>query len=286
MITVSSYSRTQKLIMLTSRRGRGVSSVLVLLILAVPAAFVTILLPAITPTETWYIAAVDTTLISIFLIWRLIVLTGNALRQMQARPNIARMVGGDHLIHWLYSPEEWQRFAEIEYRRDREVSQSFITLRQGVIGSILFGGLVTGVLLAINASEAAKPGGRPPYPADALLLIIPLAVGMPLAITVFQIVSLYLGDRRSDYQRRRRVPEIYVNQQGVNGLPTGYMPLPARNTRVTVNADESVIEIEITKIYYSKGGAYPQVKVERLLIPQGKEAEARGLHRYFPKSRL
>ncbi len=282
MTPVQPYSRTQKLVILMSRRGRGISPLLILLILAIPVAFVTFVLPAAGPTPVWYVVAVDTTLASIFLFWRLIVLTGNALRHMRARPNIARMLAGDYLLHWHYDPEMWQRFAESEYRRDRDISRSFVTLRQGAIGSVLFGGFVACAMLAVNITETAKAGGKAPYSADFLLLCIAIAFALPMAVILLQMFNLYLGDRHSDRQRRKRVPEIYLNRQGIYGLPGGYMVLPAKSTKIRVEPGElSVLKVEVTRTIYSKNGAFPQIKVERIFIPRDQLPEAQGIGGYF-----
>jgi len=276
------YSRTQKLVMLTSRRGRGLSPLLALLILAVPIAFMTFVLPPAGSTPLWFIVAVNTTLVSIFVIWRLTILAGKALRHMQARPNIARMLAGDYLLHLQYDAQEWERFAESEQQRDRDISRGFVTLRDGAIGSILFGGLVTGTLLAVTITETAKPGGKAPYPANFLLLFIAVAVVLPIALTLFLRANLQLGDRHSDHQRRKRVPEIFLNRKGVYGLPGGYMALPAKRTKIRLEPGELfMLEVQVTTMSYSKNGAFPQLRVERLLIPHDQIVHAQGIVEYF-----
>lgn len=267
---------------MTARRGRSFSPLLVVLLLALPASIVTFGFPALVPTETWYALTIDITLISLFVVWWLFILIGKSARRIQAQPNIRRLLSDDYLLHWQYNVEEWERFAAHEYRRDRCLSRSFTSLREGVIGSVLFGSLVTAVLLLINSSEASKPGGHAPYPPQALALTLPIAFGLPLLVTVLQILNLYLGDQRM-HQQRRRLPEIYLNDKGIYGLPGGYLALPPKNTKISLETgDLPILLISMTTMTSSKAGRHPRTVIERLLIPHGHEAEAQ----QFAASRL
>lgn len=268
----------QALLLLSERRQRNFPIVMALGLLAIPFVFVTVAMPLLWPVDLWFVIAMDVTFVAIFILWRAYVGIGDWINATRTRPNIKRLLAGETLIHWTYSADELQRFAEQEYRRDRRISGAFMPFWTTFFGSLIFAVMVGGVMLLVNSSESSSGSSGGAIPGEAVALAAAVAFAIPFFYMAFQWITMFLGDRKVAAERRNTL-EIRLNASGLLGAPGGYIPLDPEKLTFSVAVEDGMPLLLVKWEQALTGRMFNLTvnKVERVLIPRGREEEAQAL---------
>jgi hypothetical protein len=173
-----------------------------------------------------------------------------------------KILSGEELVvHWTYSPEEWRRYAEAEYGRDRQLKFILFCI---VAGFALF----FGVLFLIFGGD----GGR---------VVFFVMLGLIALIGGVAALSVTLA-RRSNESRlgEARISRIgvYLNRDLHNWNMVG-----ARLDDVSLVREESLL-VAFTYSYPSRTGR--QSTTVRVPVPEGREGEAERVVAYFTQGTL
>lgn len=268
----------EALALMSQRRPRDFPMILALALLAIPVVLVTVAMPLLWEVELWYVLIMDLAFVAVFLIWRASIAIGKGFGALRSRSNIQRLQAGDTLIRWTYSADEWQRFAAHEYRRDRQISAAFMPLWSTLLSSLVFAGFVAGVMLFVNSSESSATGSGDVIPPAAIAGLAALAFAIPLFYKAVQSANLFLGDRQRAAERTSP-PEILLNANGLLGAPGGYLALePDEVAFDTVEEDGMpLLLIHWRQTLSGRVFNLSVTRVERLLIPRGREADVQAL---------
>ncbi len=271
--------------LMAQRRPREFPVILALVLLAIPVILVTVAMPLLWQVELWYVLIMDLTFVAIFLIWRAYIAIGKWFSRVRSRSNIQRLQAGDALIRWTYSADEWRHFAAHEYRRDRRISGAFMPLWSTLLSSVIFAGIVAGAMLLANSSETSGTGTGDVIPREAIAGVAALAFAIPLFYKAVQSANLYLGDRQIAAERTFP-PEILLNAAGLLGAPGGYLALDPEETAFET-AEEDGIPLLLVHWRHTLSGRMFNLsvsKVERVLIPRGRESDALALVKKSPST--
>lgn len=168
----------------------------------------------------------------------------------KADTQLATFRGGNHLAHWTYSAEEWQRFSIAERERSRKQGMWY------VLGFALAGGLLVGPLLMEQVGLVALP----------LFAAAGAAVGWGILAAV----------RRSE-ELRDRTLTVYEAFIGPDSAYCGgrYFAWTGLGTRLDgmefLPGDPNALQVTFS--VQSKGGRTPYHY--RIPVPAGREDEAR-----------
>ncbi len=159
----------------------------------------------------------------------------------------------NHLVHWNYAADEWARFEEAEWQREKRDVRIFPIL---------------GLVIALVVAALAYLGSRDP--------IVTLA-----AFAIFAVIGLLVtlqtwGVARWRYLRRHRAGgDVYISTTGVL-QPRGYLPYTGFNLRLTVAevepGDPDTLRLQVSS--YTEDALTRSSDI-RIPVPYGREDEAR-----------
>jgi hypothetical protein len=157
--------------------------------------------------------------------------------------------GKNQLAHWKYTPAEWKKYADEEYKR--ESSDKMMLFYVLVVISVL---VCFGLIILADDKEAA-------------LMVSAFMFGL----IVFIRLLIYFTTRNTYKQNRDSVGEVYIGRNGVliNKSFHSWNFL-SRLEDVRITNDNKIIEFEYSSI--SKQGR--DYSVARAPIPEGREQEA------------
>jgi hypothetical protein len=158
--------------------------------------------------------------------------------------------GKDLIAHWTYSPDEWKKYTEEEYAREKSDKMGLFYVL--VFFSVLIGG---GLFLVADDKEAA--------------VIVLLGL---FGLIVFIRLLIYFTTKKTRDDNRKYSGEAYISRCGVY-LNKSFHSWNFLSQLESARIDEKqkIIEIEYSALSrQGKDYAYA-----RIPIPSGKEDEAR-----------
>jgi hypothetical protein len=164
--------------------------------------------------------------------------------------------GEELVVHWTYSPEEWRRYSEAEYGRDRQLKFVLFCI---IAGFALF----FGVLFLIFGGD----GGR---------VVFFVMLGLIVLIGGVAALSIFLAHRSNE----TRLGEARISRIGVylNRDLHNWNMVGARLDDVSLVREESLL-VAFTYSYPSRTGR--QSTTVRVPVPAGREGEAERVVAYF-----
>ena len=158
-----------------------------------------------------------------------------------------------HLVHWVYAADEWARFEEAEWQREKRDLRLFP----------IFGSIVALVVAAL-----AYVGSRDPLVTLATFGIF-FSIGLLVTLQTW-------GAARWRYARRHRaVGDVYISTTGVL-QPRGYLPYSGFNLKLTVAevepGDPDTLRLQVSS--YTEDALTRSSDI-RIPVPYGREDEAR-----------
>ncbi len=170
---------------------------------------------------------------------------------------LRKILSGEELVvRWTYSPEEWRRYTEAEYGRDRQLKFVLFCI---VGGFALF----FGILFLIFGGD----GGR------AVFFVM---LGLIALIGCVAALSIYLAHRSNE----SRLGEARIARTGVylNRALHNWNMAGSRLDDVSLERDESLL-VAFTYSYPSRTGR--QSNTVRVPVPAGREGEADRVVAFF-----
>ena len=157
--------------------------------------------------------------------------------------------GKNQIVHWKYTPVEWKKYADEEYKR--ESTDKMMLFYILVVISIL---VCFGLFIFADDKEAA-------------LMVTAFMFGL----IVFIKLLIYFTTKNTYKQNRNSIGEVYIGRNGIliNKSFHSWNFL-SRLEDVRLNNDEKIIEFEYSSV--SKQGR--NYVVARAPIPEGREKEA------------
>lgn len=256
------------------RRGRYIPPLMFGLLALMIVTLTVVLMFAAGETDNTTLYVGNGVILSFFAAWIVLMAVQRAWPNLRHRSAVQDLKNGGAQLHWRYAPEEWQRFAEQEYRRDRAIAGRSLPFWQAVLSGVIMAVIMSGVMLMANEDTVSR--GGPSIPLPVLILVPTAAILLPIMLTMLIKFTTYLNDR-SAYRTRRRNRDIYINRKGVYGMPAGYMSMMPKKSRFFIDdtAHIPVLVAISTRMVMTRHGSFPMNTAERIPIPQGHENEAR-----------
>jgi|WetSurMetagenome_2_1015567.scaffolds.fasta_scaffold41433_3 hypothetical protein len=158
--------------------------------------------------------------------------------------------GKDLIAHWTYAPEEWKKYTEEEYIREKSDKMGIFYVL--VFFCVLIGG---GLYLLADDKEAAG------------IVLIGL-----LGLIIFIRLLIYFTTKKTHDDNRKYLGEVYISRKGVY-LNKSFHSWNFLSQLENARIDEKLKIIEIEYSALSRQGKdYAYVRVP---IPAGKEENAR-----------
>jgi len=182
------------------------------------------------------------------------------------------------LAHWHYTPNEWRDFANYELTEHRKIYKSY---RNWFIGIIVVAGFIM-ISLVLIPFLMLKPW-ESIWRTDVWGPVFGVAVVTGIFLAAIGIYWLLLWNKSSSL----RLPsgEVYITFTGVsvNGVwfnwgyeKVGWRFHNVKRKTITVVEGRNIEILEFKCSAYNRGSKLNQnlVKAERILIPEGRMAEA------------
>ena len=171
---------------------------------------------------------------------------------------LSRILSGENiLVHWKYSPEEWRKYTEKEYKEEKQVKKGLAFVISGIA-------LLMGIIFFLADHENG-----------IWVLVVMLALIAVIAFTAW-FTSWYNYRQNKKYLGETYITEdaVYINRQ----LHT-WRGLGARLDSVDVNRGASQLLLQF--VYSAPTRTGMQEYTVRIPVPKGQEEAAEKIFKHF-----